>query len=78
MSTLNISIENDQIISRFNGKGKGSIVCPYINEDQVNKIISNHNKRESINPTAGNPQAIRVKDKDCTRIKLNGAIGGFQ
>jgi len=60
MSTLQISVENNLVIGRFNGEGKGSVICDYQNCEQVEAIIETHNICEQLNPTVRNAKAIRV------------------
>lgn len=58
MSTLNISIENGNVVSRFNGEGEGTIICSYVSDKQVTDIINAHNESETINPTPRNAKAV--------------------
>ena len=59
MNTLNISIENGSVISRLNGQGSGTVLCSFISDSQVQKIIDSHNKSEELNPSKKNAIAVR-------------------
>jgi hypothetical protein len=56
-NTLQVTIENNLVISRLNGLGKGSTLCGYVNKEQVEQIISNHNKCEALKPSVVNALA---------------------
>tara|TARA_R110000737_G_scaffold125041_2_gene157505 strand:- start:3951 stop:4139 length:189 start_codon:yes stop_codon:yes gene_type:complete len=60
-NTLNITVENDQVISRFNSEGEGTVVCSYVNDDQIDAIVYNHNKSELVAPSIRNAKAIFLK-----------------
>ena len=60
MNTLEISVENNLVIGRFNGEGEGSVICSYTSEQQVSNIIIANNESENANPSARNPLAVRV------------------
>tara|TARA_R110000803_G_scaffold199859_1_gene264016 strand:+ start:186 stop:368 length:183 start_codon:yes stop_codon:yes gene_type:complete len=60
MNTLQISVEKNLVISRFNGEGEGRVACSFVSEDQVATIITNHNKCEELNPSKANAKAVRV------------------
>ena len=56
-NTLQITIENNLVISRLNGLGEGTTLCGYVNKEQVQQIISKHNKCEELNPSTFNALA---------------------
>ena len=55
---LNISVEDNLVISRYNGEGSGSVVCGFESNKQVQKIIDNHNDCEKMNPSIRNATAV--------------------
>jgi len=57
---LFLSIENNTVVSRLNNKGKGSIVCGFVNDKQVDELIKEHNKCEELNPSIVNAKAVRA------------------
>jgi len=59
-NTLQITVEDNQVISRFNGEGEGAVIAGFVNEAQVNAIIEAHNASEQIAPSKRNAKAIRV------------------
>ncbi len=59
MNTLHITVEGNQVISRFNGEGEGTAICGYVSDQQVEEIIARHNESEKINPSRQNAKAIR-------------------
>ena len=60
MNTLNITVENNNVVSRFNGDGEGTVICSFESNNQVQNIINAHNESELINPTPRNAKAVMV------------------
>tara|TARA_R110002095_G_C4251583_1_gene240168 strand:+ start:7210 stop:7392 length:183 start_codon:yes stop_codon:yes gene_type:complete len=60
MNTLDITVENNNVVSRFNGEGEGGVVCSFTSEQAVQNIINAHNESEVINPSRQNATARRV------------------
>ena len=57
---LQISVENNLVIARFNGEGEGNKYCGYVSEEQVQNIIDSHNQSEKLSPSSRNAKAVRV------------------
>jgi hypothetical protein len=59
MNTLNISVENNMVVSRYNGEGEGTKLCGFVSDKQVQDLVNNHNKSEEISPSRRNAKAVR-------------------
>ena len=60
MNTLDITVENNNVVSRFNGEGEGTIITNCTSDEVISNIIKAHNESEAMNPSVRNATARRV------------------